>query len=184
MKYKAIQFVICLWSLLLLNPSFCSAQKEKQTFSFNEFSVDVYHGHLKIPKVFLKDKDGLWQDVASKSMQTPQVNFAGEFFIAVHSCGTCCRYYTLHNLKTGEEIKQVSMFNAGDPTPVTKDGHTYVPILYFKPDSRLLVVQFELDLCTPVERNQCRQRYYVFEDGRFRPISNTIFSCTHLGDEP
>jgi hypothetical protein len=108
------------------------------------------------------------------------VNFAGEYYLSGHSCGTCCRYYTLNNLRTGREVDAIRMFDAGDTPPRTKDGHTYVPILFFKPESRLLIVQYNLDLCG----NLCRQRYFVFEDGHFRAISKTLQSCTHEGDEP
>jgi hypothetical protein len=76
------------------------------------------------------------------------------------------------------------MFDAGEPTPITKDGHTYIPILFFKPGSRLLIVQYEYDLCTLVKHNKCRQRHFVFEDGRFRSLSKTLQSCTIEGQEP
>lgn len=151
----------------------CRAQ-ERATTHFNQFPAEIYHGHHKIPREFHKDKDGLWRDEFGKPASQPRVNFAGEYFLAAHSCGTCCRYYTLSDLRTGHEVDQVSMFDAGDPTPVTKDGHTYVPILLFRPDSRLLLVQYELDLCIPAERSRCRQRYFVFEDGHFRAISRTL----------
>jgi hypothetical protein len=70
------------------------------------------------------------------------------------------------------------MFNAGEPPPRTSDGHEYVPILIFRPGSRLLIVQYELDPCAAGEKRQCRQRYFVFEDGRFRAISEEFKTCT------
>ena len=112
------------------------------------------------------------------------MNFAGEYYLAAHSCGTCCRYYTLNNLRTDGDVTKVRMFDTGDTPPVTKDGHTYVAVLYFKPDSKLLIVQYELDLCTPIENNQCRQRYFIFKDGKFTAISKTFPSCTKEGSEP
>jgi hypothetical protein len=57
------------------------------------------------------------------------------------------------------------MFNATEPSPLTKDGRTYVPILFFKAGSKLLLVQYELDLCTSSSKNECRQRYFIFENG-------------------
>ena len=152
---------------------------------FNQFPVDVYRGHIKILREFHKDRDGLWVDESDKPASAPRVNFAGEYYLAAHSCGTCCRYYTLNNLRTGGENSQVNMFDAGDPTPTTKDGRTYVPILSFKPDSRLLIVQYELDLCTTsVKHKQCRQRNFIFKDGRFEAISRTFRSSIQEGDEP
>lgn len=184
MTYRVVHCAIvgCVVLLGFLGP--LAAQTDGPVPQFNQFSVDVYHGHKKVPREFHKDTDGLWLDEADKPAFAPHVNFAGEYYLAGHTCGTCCRYYTLNNLRTGGAISQVSMFNAGEPTPATKDGHTYIPILFFKPDSRLLIVQYELDLCTPVEHNQCRQHYFVFEDGRFRSISRTLPSCTHEGQEP
>jgi hypothetical protein len=113
------------------------------------------------------------------------VNFAGEYYLAGHSCGTCCRYYTLNNLRTGAKVREVSMFDAADSNPhLTRDGRTYVPILFFKPRSKLLVVQYELDLCTSTGKNECRQRSFIFEGGHFRAISRTLRSCTREGEEP
>jgi hypothetical protein len=172
----------CVAFLCLLKP--VAAQKDEQAPQFYQFSVGVYRGHIKTPREFHKDTDGLWLDDLGKPASAPRVNFAGEYYLAAHSCGTCCRYYTLSNLRAGGEIRQVSMFDASEPIPTTKDGHTYIPILFFKPDSRLLIVQYEYDLCTPVEHNQCRQRYFVFEDGRFRSLSKTLLPCTREGREP
>jgi hypothetical protein len=184
MTYREAHYaaLACAIFLVYLNP--LGAQKDSRAFQFNQFPVDVYRGHLKIPREFHKDRDGLWVDESGKPAFAPRVDFAGEYYLAAHSCGTCCRYYTLNNLRTGGEIGQINMFDTGDQTPTTKDGHTYVPILFFKPDSRLLIVQYELDLCTSVEHNLCRQRYFVFEDGRFRSLSRMLSSCTREGEEP
>jgi hypothetical protein len=156
--------------------------KESRPFSFEKFHVQPYHGPLKTPMGVHKDADGAWRDELDKWVADPEVNFAGEYYLAAHSCGTECRYYTLNNLRSGRENKSISMFDASDPPHRTTDGHTYVPILFYKPDSRLLIVQFEIS--TPVERDACRQRYYIFENERFRPISKTLTACTREGDEP
>jgi len=178
---------VCVLVALALFAAVAAPQEKKKDphqISFEQFSTHVYRGSVKTPKGLHRDSDGAWWDELNKLVSEPQVNFAGEYYLSGHSCGTCCRYYTLNNLHTGREVNAIRMFDAGDTPPRTKDGHTYVPILFFKPESRLLIVQYELDLCTPVEKNQCRQRYFVFEDGQFRAISKTIQSCTHEGDEP
>jgi hypothetical protein len=159
------------------------SHKPAREMSFRQFPVKVYEGRVKVPKGLHKDPDGAWRDEEEKWVADPQVNFAGEYYLSGHSCGTCCRYYTLNNLRTGRELDAVSMFDAGDTPPRTKDGHTYVPILFFKPDSRLLIVQYDLDPCTSVENNQCRQRYFVFDNGRFKAISRTTAHCTQEGQE-
>jgi hypothetical protein len=184
MTYRVVHCTIigCAVFLAFLKP--LAAQKGEPAPQFSQFPVDVYHGHIKIPREFHKDSNGLWLDEADKPAGAPRVNFAGEYYLAGHSCGTCCRSYTLNNLRIGGANSQIWMFSAGEPTPTTKDGHTYIPILFFKPDSRLLIVQYEYDPCTPVEHNKCRQRYFVFEDGRFRSLSKTLQSCTREGQEP
>jgi hypothetical protein len=162
----------------------CGAQ-ERDAINFNQFPVEVYRGPLKIPREFHREPDGKWQDESGKPASQPQVNFAGEYYLAGHSCGTCCRYYTLNNLRTGAKVREVSMFDAADSNPhLTRDGRTYVPILFFKPRSKLLVVQYELDLCTSTGKNECRQRSFIFAGGHFRAISRTLRSCTREGEEP
>jgi hypothetical protein len=184
MTYKVVRCRVLAYAIILVHLQPLAAQKDGRGFRFSQFPAAVYSGHVRIPREFHKDRDGLWVDEAGKPAFAPHVNFAGEYYLAAHSCGTCCRYYTLNNLRTGGEIRQISVFDADDATPPAKDGHTYVPILFFKPDSRLLIVQYELDPCGPGENNQCRQRYFVFEDGRFRSISKTLPSCTREGEEP
>jgi hypothetical protein len=158
--------------------------KQPTTISFERFPTKVYQGPVKIPKGLHQDPDGAWLDELDKWVSEPTVNFAGEYYLAAHSCGTCCRYYSLSSLRTGRAFTSASMFDAGDTPPRTKDGHTYVPILFFRPNSRLLIVQYDLDPCTRAESNKCRQRYFVFEGGRFKAISTTYMSCTREGEEP
>lgn len=169
---------------VFLGSGHISSAQEPAAIQFSQFPAAVYKGRVNIPRGFHKDEDGAWRDDLDKLVAEPDVNFAGEYFLAAHSCGTSCRYYSLNNLRTGRDIGQISMFDAAEPAPRTKDGYTYIPILFYKPNSRLLIVQYELDLRTPEERNQCRQRYYLFEDGRFRAISKTLKSCTREGDGP
>jgi hypothetical protein len=157
--------------------------KQPTTISFERFPSKVYEGPVKTPKGLHEDSDGTWRDELDKWVSEPTVNFAGEYYLTAHSCGTCCRYYSLNSLRTGRVFTSVSMFDAGDTPPRTKDGHTYVPILFFKPNSRLLIVQYDLDPCSRAESNQCRQRYFVFEHGHFEAISKTYASCTHEDEE-
>lgn len=184
MHPKIAFYVLLPVALLFGSACQCIAQ-EQGAIHFDQFPVEVYRGHLKVPKEFHRDSDGHWQAESGKPASRPRVNFAGEYYLAAHSCGTCCRYYTLNNLHTGDEVSEISMFDAADFSPhVTKDGRTYVPILFFKPGSKLLLVQYELDLCTAAAKNECRQRYFIFEDGHFRAISRTLRSCTREGEEP
>ncbi len=170
-------------ALLCVSSELHAAQKAHRLMRFVQFPVEVYHGRAKVLAEFHKDSEGNWYDESGKPASPPLVNFAGEYYLAAHSCGTCCRYYTLDSLRTGISIKQVGMFDAGDSPPHTSDGHAYVPVLFSRPDSALLIVQYELDPCAPNDHNLCRQRYFVFEHGRFRAISKTLPYCTNEGAE-
>jgi hypothetical protein len=160
------------------------AQTTTRKFSFEQYPVKVYRGRIKLPRGVYKDSDGAWRDKLGKWVSEPEVNFAGEYYLAAHSCGTCCRYYQLTNLRTGRESNAADMFNAAEPPPRTSDGHTYVPILFFRLESRLLVVQYELDPCSAGEKTQCRQRFFVFEGGKFRAISEEFKTCTDERGKP
>lgn len=70
------------------------------------------------------------------------------------------------------------MFATGDPMPKTSDGHPYLTILYYKPDSRLLIAEYHLDFDDPNKQETCRKRYFVFEYGKIKPISKAISFCT------
>ncbi len=70
------------------------------------------------------------------------------------------------------------MFDGGDPLPKTKDGHPYLTVLFYKPDSRLLIAEYHLDFDNPDKPETCRQRYFVLEDGKLQPISKTFPFCT------
>jgi hypothetical protein len=70
------------------------------------------------------------------------------------------------------------MFDCTEERPVTKDGHPYLTVLFYKPDSRLLIAEYHLDFEDPDKKETCRQRYFVLEDGKIKPISKTFPFCT------
>jgi len=183
MHPKIAVYALLSVALLLTSACPCRAQ-ERAAMTFDRFPVEIYRGHLKMPREFHRSSGGLWQDESGKPASQPRVNFAGEYYLAVHSCGTCCRYYTLNNLHTGVEVSEVRMFDAAEPSPVTRDGRSYVPVLIFQPGSKLLIVQYALDLCTAADKHECRERYFIFEKGHFRVISRTFRSCAHERENP
>ena len=158
----------------ILSPAWCQTRE----FQFEQFPAKVYQGPVKIPDGLHKDGQGEWRDENEKWVAPPEVNFAGEYYLAAHSCGTGCRYHELVSLRTGVAIPEIAMFNTGEPPPVTRDGHSYLTILYYKPDSRLLIAQYLLDFDDPNKAETCRQRYYVLENDKLRPISKAFPFCT------
>jgi hypothetical protein len=184
MNLKRSCFALLGFTLLCASSGLHAAQNDTKPLQFEQFPADFYRGKLKIPRGVYKDSEGQWRDEGHKLVAPLMVNFAGEYYLAAHSCGTGCRYYTLNNLRTGRDVSQVSMFNADEPVRHTRDGHTYVPILFFKPDSILLIAQYALDVDKPTQSNQCRQRYFAFKNGTFTAISRTFPSCSREGNEP
>jgi hypothetical protein len=176
MLRKSFLLLPALIALLSLGAQ--SGLSQEQRLQFEKYPVQVYQGRLKIPKGIYKDAQGAWRDSLDKWCGEPAVNFAGEYWLDGHSCGTYCRYYTLSNLRTGAIIAAIDMFDATEEPPKTKDGHPYLTILHTRPDSRMLIAEYHLDFDNPDKEESCRQRYFVLEGGKLQPISKTLLICT------
>jgi len=116
-----------LLTLLLLCLLAGAAFAQQALPRFEDYQVPVYHGATRPPK-WARHIDGVWRDNLNKLVEPPQVNFAGKYCIAVHSCGTGCRYYTLTDLSSGRDLKVLDRFAAAEPPPKTRDGHLNWPI--------------------------------------------------------
>jgi hypothetical protein len=77
---------------------------------FDQYHADVYQGRVYPLKGYSKDQDGFWRDPNGKAVGAPEINFAGSYYISLHSCGTGCRYYMMNNMITGEESDLLRMF--------------------------------------------------------------------------
>lgn len=142
---------------------------------FEDHNVSLYRGDAHLPKWISRGNEGEWRDDLGKLVDSPEVNFAGKYFAAVHSCGTGCRYYTLTDLSSGRELKALDIFTTAEPRPRTSDGFEYLTILYYRYDSKMLVAQYLVDLKRG--REQCRERSFLFHNGRLKPISKTSRKC-------
>jgi hypothetical protein len=147
-------------------------------FQFGQFPAKIYKGPLKVPSGLKRNMSGGLSDQYDRSFPPLAVGFAGEYYLPVISCGTGCRGYELVNLRTGVEIPKIAMFDSGETLPRTKDGHPYLTMLYYRPDSRLLIAEYHLDFDDPNKAETCRQRYFVLDGEQFRPISKTFAFCT------
>lgn len=161
---------------VLISPR--TSWSQKRQFQFEQFPVAVYQGSIRIPTGLHKGEKGAWRDALEKSVDEPEVTFAGEYYLAGHSCGTFCRYYQLFDLRTGKDIQGVDQFTAAEDPPKTPDGHPYLTTLYYKPDSRLLVAEYYLDFEDPNKQETCREQYFVLKGGKLKPISKTFSFCT------
>jgi len=154
------------------------ARSQTRQFQFEQFPVKVYQGPIHLPEGLHKDKDGAWRDALEKSVAPPEVTFAGEYYLAGHSCGAGCRYYQLVNLRTGANVPGIRVFDATEERPVTKDGHPYLTMLYSTSESRLLIAEYHLDFDDPDKVETCRQQYFVLEKRRLKAISKVFMFCT------
>jgi hypothetical protein len=80
------------------------------THQFSDYPIAVYAGTLHIPNYYVNSGD-VWRDDMGKEVAPPNVNFAGKYYIGLHSCGTQCRYFTLSDLTTGNESRALDMFS-------------------------------------------------------------------------
>lgn len=165
--------------LCLYIGSFARADDSTPVPKFSDYPVPVYAGALHIPPYYKQDSDGAWRDDLGKEVAPVCINFAGRYYLGVHSCGTECRYFTLSDLSTGRDSKALNMFSTTEGEPLrTRDGRTYVTELAGRPDSKTLVARYRIDGSAdrPAE---CRERLFLLsEDGRgLRPITPTRAEC-------
>ncbi len=168
MKTSGAVFVILFFCFLSI-----AAQDARPRFEY--YKVSRYQGRVHLPKWIQRSSSGEWRDDAGKLEDPPEVNFAGRYYIGVHSCGTGCRYYTMTDLSSGRELKALFPFSTAEPPPKTRDGFEYLAILYYQADSKLIVAQYLIDLG---QRSECRERAFVVENGRVKPITKTRRSCS------
>jgi len=142
---------------------------------FEDYEVVVYRGTIHRPKWIQRGADDEWRDELGKLVESPQINFAGKYFVAVHSCGSGCRYYTMTDLSSGRELDLLKGFSAAEPSRTTRDGHSYFTDLVTRATSKLLVAQFHIDL---PRGEECRERAFILEGEKITPVTNTRRSCT------
>ena len=93
-----------------------------------------------------------------KAVARPEINFAGKYYVGIHSCGTGCRYYSLTDLSTGADLTALRIFASAEPLPVTRDGYPYVTYLEFRSDSRMLIAHYVI---AGPAGDLCRERFFV-----------------------
>ena len=106
------------------------------------------------------------------------VNFAGRYAVLVQSCGTGCRGYSLKDLVEGREMNWLARFTTAEPRPVTREGFPYLSILFTRPDSNLLVAQYEVDL--PSGSTECRQQMFVASPTGLKSTGPAKQGCTAM----
>ena len=142
---------------------------------FEDYGVAVYTGAIHRPKWIRHVGSDEWRDNIGKLVEPPEINFAGKYFVAVHSCGTGCRYYTMTDLSSGRELNLLNDFGAAEPPPKTREGYPYVTDLVTRANSKLLVAQYRID--SP-RGEECRERAFVFDGTKLTATTGTRHTCT------
>jgi len=186
MKFNFLILFLCLASSIVSAETAGEAAIRKVTDHSN-FPVKVYKGKLHKPAEFKQDADGTWRDWAGKRIDEPEINFAGKYSISAHSCGGGCRYYQIFDMTNGKELPILNRFKHDEYPPKTSDGYTYMSMLDFRADSRLLVVQYLLEKrvryrkgdyeITDTKRG-CREQSFLMESGKLKSISPVRMSCS------
>jgi len=123
-----------------------------------------------LPDWASQDATGEWRDGLGKAIPKPEINFAGKYFVAAHSCGAGCRYYSATDLSSGMDRDFLRMFASTDPPPVTKDGYPYITELYVRRDSAVIVATYTVS--TP-NGPLCRTKRFILEGLIVTPVSGT-----------
>lgn len=148
---------------------------------FSNYRADVYRGPIQIPS-FARNDGGLWRDNYGKLIGQPDVNAGGRFYIARHSCGAECRYFTLSDLLSGQESMVLAEFSNNGIEPM-KDaqGRTIVIDLHTRPDSFLIKVRYHAE-SKDGGRETCKERYFVLsKDGsKIRAITSMMNGCAAM----
>ena len=168
--------ILCLALVTSILPGGALARKTLPRFE--DYQVPLYRGAIHPPKWIRHAEGDEWRDDIGKLVDPPEVNFAGKYFITLHGCGTGCGYYTLTDLSSGRDLNVLDSFSYGEPSPKTREGHTYTTELFSRPDSRMLVAQYHVE--SGQENEECRERVFLFEGGRLKPITNTLRACGKL----
>jgi|GEM_PF-5610393 len=111
------------------------------SYSFEQFQVaSPYNGETRLPDFGGRDKQFRTYRTHIRNGLKEGPSFAGEYSVVQVGCGTGCSFAFIASNKTGEVFE----------LPRGGEEHLYMQ-LSFKPDSRLLIVQwgdFEAASCT------------------------------------
>ena len=94
---------------------------------FENYEVSIYTGAIHRPKWIRHVSGNEWRDGLGKVVDPPEVNFAGKYFVALHSCGSTCRYYTMTDLSSGPDLDLLNGFSSAEPPPwaISKASSTF-----------------------------------------------------------
>jgi hypothetical protein len=145
---------------------------------FSDPAIGIYTDKLILPRGYAV-ADGIWRDNRGKAVAEPEVNFAGRYWVALHSCGAECRYYSMLDLSTGIESRALDMFSTTEPPSKTRDGKSYITSLETRAQSKLLIAQYHVTLNLS-GAEECRERVFVLKKFSLIPVTKTKIGCTTM----
>ncbi|CAI3931090.1 unnamed protein product [Commensalibacter communis] len=80
---------------------------DQRKISFHDYPVTMFKGNIRIPKGYTHKNAG-WVDEMNKIVDPLKINFTGQYYITLHSCGAQCRYYTVFNLQNGQGLSKLA----------------------------------------------------------------------------
>jgi hypothetical protein len=173
---KTIPFIIFIFVAYV----FSAIGQQTRLPLFDDYRVPLYRGKIHKP-AWSRHTDDMWVDDLGKLSEEPKINFAGKYFITTHTCGSGCASYSMTDLSNGRELRVLEPFWFTEfPQPKTRDGHEYTTGLFYRPASKILVAQFYIDLGNA--KTECRERIFVFEKGKLKPITDTRHECQKLSE--
>lgn len=154
-------------------PSTGFAQKRRP--EFDNYLVPVYSGKQHVPNDY-SVAAGVWRDQFGKIVNEPRINFSGRYFVALHSCGAECRYFSIIDLSEGVSLGILDMFATTDPPKRTLEGDSYITDLITQGNSGLIIAQYRVKLDRE-GREECREKSFVFDGKRIMGITGTEVGC-------
>jgi len=171
-KYRFAQiFTLCLLVVFFTISTFSQNKKP----SFDDYPAKLYTGKIHRPTWMRIVNAGEWRDERNKLVESPSVNFAGRYHIAVHSLGTGARFYSITNLSSGRELKILDRFATTEQTPKSKNGQHYLKVLGNYANSRLLAVRYESNDPDQIAE-ACYERFFLLEQERLRSLKK-VYRC-------
>lgn len=150
---------------------------------FSDYRVSVLKGKKMLPTWLTKKEKDCWRDRLGKCTTYPEINFAGRYLLAGHSCGTYCRYFSLTNFASGRELNALDRFTTDDNRKYL-NGREYIVNIHIRPNRRLLIAQYQLQdqsgLLYGETLKDCREQSFVLKGTRLRPVTKIVQGCRQL----
>lgn len=160
-----LQRKIVLYCLALLASAHAYADSPVNP-KFSDYPAEIYSGEWTPPS-FIKMEDDIWRDEMGKMVAPLSINTAGKFYMALHSCGTSCRYYTLTDLSSGEQSQALDAFSSQNTTSKNPNkGIITINEIITRPESFLLLIR-SYNESADNQYSNCLARYFVLsKDGK------------------